>query len=135
MPVGVDPTNAAMVVLVGVGQIVTWIVMFRSGRKSEIRDAADKAAQQTAESAGIKDLAKANGQIAEALEKLSAWTQAHEISDARWQSSAEQILKQHAETQSRIAGSMENLQRQLTNLALGLAPTEATPIPSTRGRR
>lgn len=130
--VPVDPTNTAMVVLVGAGQIVTWIVMFRSGRKSEIKEAAKKAAAETGEATGITALAKANERIATTLESLDKWARNHEIADTRWQAAAEQIMKQQANSATDMTRMMEGLQRQLTNLALGIAPAEAQALPPNR---
>lgn len=124
-----------MVVLVGVGQVVTWIVMFRSGKKEDLKKAADEAAKRTAEATGIKELAAANDRIASSLESLDKWTRSHELSDTKWQSAAEEIMKQQTRTNADMARMLENVQRQLSNLALGLAPTEASEVLPNMPRR
>lgn len=133
VPAPVDPSNLAMVVLVAVGQVVTWLVMFRSGRAKEIQQATDGGAHDANQASAVSDLVKSNQRIAAALEGLEKWAREHERADDRFQSRAEEIQRQQASTSADMARMLENVQRQVVNVALGLAPAEVTPVPATRG--
>lgn len=128
----VDPTNLAMVVLVAVGQVVTWLVMFRSGRQKDVQKAVDGANHDSAQVSAVTDLVKSNERIAAALEGLERWSREHERNDDKFQSRAEEILRAQAATTADMARMLDNVQRQVVNVALGLAPADVTPIPATR---
>lgn len=131
---GADPTSVGMLIVVGVGQLVTWLVMLRSGQKQENRRAAKDGADQASETANIRELAQSYARVASALESLEGWARNHDLADTRWQSGAEQIMKQQAATASDMQRMLEGLQRQLSNVALGLAPATAAEIPANRAR-
>lgn len=119
-----DP-NFAMVVLVGVGQIVTWLVMFGGGRKK------DGETQATAHVLAA-ELAKTVERITERLEAQEKWAREHEREDDRTHARTDERLAQMTAVDESLQRITENLQRQVLNLAAGLAPTEATPLPATR---
>lgn len=132
VPAPVDPSNLAMVVLVAVGQVVTWLVMFRAGRKTDLQAATTNGSHDAERTAAISDLVKSNQRIAAALEGVEKWSREHERADDRFQSRTEQILTQQAATAADLARMLENVQRQVVNVALGLAPADVTPVPATR---
>lgn len=115
----------ALAALVGSGQIAGWVAsllgMRRNARKAGESDG--KAEATTA--AAIDRLAEANGRIADSLEALQKWSREHELSDTRWQTELSAAHRQAVETQAAIARTLDGVQRQLTNMALGLAPEGA----------
>jgi hypothetical protein len=121
----VDPTNLAMVVLVAVQAVVTWLLLFRK------RTAGD-AAHHAAEAGALGDLTKAVERITTEVAKLQDWSREHERDDDRLQSRAEEIMRQQTATAADMKQMLANLQRQITNVALGIAPAEAMPVPPSR---
>ena len=132
----VDPSNVAMVVLMLVQAVVTWLLLFRDGTKKNTQGAVDAAVAVSAHDSKTASLLSALSTSVDGITKevasLQAWTREHERADDKFQSRAEEIMKQQADTSTDMKQMLGNLQRQITNVALGIAPAEATPVPASR---
>jgi hypothetical protein len=131
-----DLCGIATFCLLGFGQIVTLLKISRDDRRAAVRRTAETAAAGATESAAMKELAAANERIAAALEKLEEWSRTHEVADERRWAAHEQAQKAQMETNQRLASIAESLSRQITNIALGIAPQgDVDEVPANRGRR
>lgn len=129
LPTVGDYTNVGMLALVGIGNVVTWIMV-------ATKSATDRAASSATETAAIDNLTKEFSRMAGAWEGLSGEFQKHLREDIDYHARSDEIMKQLAEAQSTMARTIENQQRQITSLALGLAPEgEARAVPPNRVRR
>ena len=118
------------------GQCFTLWQVHRTGQRKAVEKGEKDAATEARQAAAMEALAKANDRVAKALESLDAWARGHELSDATWQASMAEVQKQHADAMTRLATSQENLQRQITNVALGLAAEDtAREVGASRPRR
>lgn len=121
----VDPTNLAMVGLVALQAVVTWLLLFR-------RQARESGSSEGLGTAATANLVSSVTRITERLDEMEKWRRDHERETDKSLTRLEERQRQMAETDSHISRINENLQRQLLNLAAGLAPTHATPLPATR---
>lgn len=127
---------AGMLLLALVTLVVTLWRQGRSDRRKAIKEGEAEVTAAAAQTAAIADLAAANTRIARSLESLDSWARGHEVADARYQATAATIQSQQAEALTRLVSMQENMQRQITNVALRLAPADAVDLaPNRPGRR
>jgi hypothetical protein len=117
-----DVASWATFLVLGAGQVVTWVLMGRAGGRNAVRRGEAAARGAAEQAAAVKELAAANARIAEALESLDAWARSHELADARWQAAMAETQRQTAEALTRLTDMQASLQGQLTDVALRLAP-------------
>jgi hypothetical protein len=111
--------------LLAVGQAVTWAVLALRGRSQSAK-------HEATDTATLKELARANEQIAAALEKLNERGREHELADERRFTALEEFRHSQHETNQRLTGLAENFSRQILNVALGIAPAPAVVAPANR---
>jgi hypothetical protein len=129
-----DAISAASLLLLGLGQLVTWALILRDDRRGAVKTSADRAAADATESAAMRELATANERIAAALEHLEEWGRAHDLADERRFTSLEEFRKSQDETNQRLTNIAADLAARLTNVALYRAPeATARELPATRG--
>ena len=87
------------------------------------------------ETAEVRSVAGELSRVATALENEVRRSTERAIDCAGWRARIEEVVKQLAEGQTTMARTQEGLQRQITNLAVNLAPSDAIALPISTSRR
>jgi hypothetical protein len=115
--------------------VAGWVVsIFKATRGAVTRGAAEASAG-AAEMAEVKSVASELARVATALEDEVRRSTERAIDCASWRARIEEIVKQLADGQATMARTQEGLQRQITNVALHLAPSDPVTLPLTTPRR
>jgi len=128
-----------MLVVVAGGQVVAWIVGLVKGLRGSEKMAAARATASAQESAAVNAVAGALDKIAKEFKEQNARYQSHEVECAAWRGQMGQLTQELVKTNADMARAIEGMQRQITNVALGIAPSGPVELPANtrpaRGRR
>ncbi len=130
-----DASSWALFILSFVSQLVLWIVMLRGGFRKGAKDAATEAQHSAEQNEAIKSFIKEVGRLASGLEQQTKALNEHIVQDTKIHERLITMQEQFGDTVSRLTDMAGNMQRQITNVALGIAPAEATPVPASRARQ
>lgn len=123
-----DGIALAALVFVAAGSIVSWVRGVLASRRAAVKAGEQRAATDATDLAAIKALAVSQERIAKALENLADLYRTHEVECAQFRGKIEESHTTLTKTQADIGRNLENLQRQVTNVALRLAPSDAQKL-------
>jgi hypothetical protein len=134
----ISPGDLAAYLMLGVvtaGQVAGWVASILKATRGAVKEGAAEASAGAAEMAEVKSVAGELARVATALEDEVRRSTDRAIDCAGWRARIEEIVKQLADGQATMARTQEGLQRQITNVALRLAPSDAVTLPLNTTRR
>jgi hypothetical protein len=129
-----DISSMFMCALVLVGQAATMAKNRRDDQASMKKRVADRATSEATEAATVKSLSESFDRMSASITELAKLYRTHELECSSWRSAMETKYGAIIKTQTEMLRNMENYGRQMTNLAVQLAPGPAIELSANRRR-
>ena len=123
-------------VLLFIGQVASLLLFLRNSARANAERVTATALAKQAADAAVGAVTSELTRLTATVERIAEKHEAHELDCTGWRGRADEKLSQLAANGAATAQALEGMQRQITNVALGIAPSsEAVLIPATRPSR